>query len=113
MSGFLKLTRRRYKRCRSKDLRPVLVNVNSIMCIQENPYGGSRLTVYVDGLIERVMYVTSAPDEILALIESRRDVVSCANTKAFEDGRLTPEEVYGICAVCEEDCHRRYLASDE
>lgn len=69
MSGFLKLTRRRYKRCRSKDLRPVLVNVNSIMCIQEHPYGGSRLTLCVDGLIERVLYVTSAPDQIFAMIE--------------------------------------------
>ena len=38
---------------------------------------------------------------------------SCANTKAVEDGRLTPEELDGICAACEERYQRRYLASDE
>lgn len=38
---------------------------------------------------------------------------SCANLKALEDGRLTPEEFDGICAACEECYQRRYLAHDE
>lgn len=38
---------------------------------------------------------------------------SCANMKALEDGRLTPEEFDGICAACEERYQRRYKADDE
>ena len=38
---------------------------------------------------------------------------ACANHKAVEDGRLTPEEFDGICAACVERYERRYLAPDE
>lgn len=75
----------------------MLVNVNSIMCIQEHPYGGSRLTL-CDGLIERVMYVTSAPDEIFALIEKRRDVASLMSTMIFD---FTEQ---AKCVICDDLC---------
>lgn len=38
---------------------------------------------------------------------------ACANHKAVEDGRLTPEEFDGICAACEERYQRRYKSDDE
>ena len=98
MSNFIELRRRGKKRCRGKDLYPVLVNVNSIMCVQVNPYGGSRLTLYVDGLIERVMYVTSAIDEIFALIEKKRDVSPSISNITFDfTERLK-------CAICDDLC---------
>lgn len=45
--------------------------------------------------------------------ERVKQCISCANAKAVDDGRLTPEELDGICAACEERYQRRYLAPDE
>ena len=69
MSNFIKLTRRGYRRVTLKNLRRIWISVDHIITIRENTHGGSVIVCRLGDFTERVVYVTSSPDEILQLMQ--------------------------------------------